>query len=47
VIAPMRMSGAASPSARASDRTVPVRMPGAAYGRTWSRMTYHFEAPTP
>ncbi len=30
VTAPTRISGAASPSARASDSTVPVRIPGAA-----------------
>ena len=32
--APTRSSGAVSPSARASVRTVPVRMPGTAAGRT-------------
>ena len=47
VIAPMRISGAASPRALARESMVPVRMPGAAYGKTWSRVTSHLEAPTP
>ena len=34
VMAPIRISGAASPSARATASIVPVRMPGAAYGST-------------
>ena len=34
-------------NARAIDRIVPVKMPGAAYGRTWLRTTSHRVAPTP
>ena len=34
VVAPTKISGAASPRARATDRTTPVRIPGAAYGST-------------
>jgi hypothetical protein len=47
VTAPTRRRGAASPRARASASTVPVRMPGAAYGRTWPRTTSQRVAPTP
>ena len=46
-MAPTRMMGAASPSALAVESIVPVRMPGAATGRTWWRIISHFVAPTP
>ncbi len=45
--APTSSSGAVSPNARASVRMMPVRMPGAAYGRTWDQVTSHLVAPTP
>ena len=32
---PPKINGAASPNARARDKSVPVKIPGAAYGRTW------------
>ena len=43
----MRISGAASPMARAIDSSAPVTMPGRAYGSTCERMTSHRVAPTP
>src|SRR4029450_1012493 len=46
VIAPTRIRGAVSPMARAIERTVPVRIPGVAYGSTWLLTTCHFVAPT-
>ena len=46
VTAPTRISGAASPAARASEITVPVRMPGAADGSTWLRTVSQRVAPT-
>src|SRR6056297_3850677 len=47
VAAPTSRIGAASPAARASDSTTPVRMPGAAAGSTWLRVVSHLVAPTP
>ena len=44
---PMRRSGAVSPSALASARTVPVRMPGTAAGTTSLAVTSQRDAPTP
>ena len=46
-IAPAVSSGAVSPNARASERIVPVRIPGAAYGTTWLRTVSQRVAPTP
>ena len=47
VTAPTTRSGAVSPNALARVRMVPVRIPGAAEGRTWLLMTSHRVAPTP
>ena len=41
------ISGAVSPSARASARIEPVKIPGAAFGSTWLRTTSQRVAPTP
>ena len=43
---PIISSGAVSPSAWASDRMVPVSMPGMASGRTWWNTVWVREAPT-
>ena len=47
VRAPMVISGAVSPSARDRPMMMPVRTPGIAAGRTWSRVTCPFVAPIP
>ena len=47
VATPITSSGAVSPKARARVRTVPVRIPGAAAGSTWFRITSQRVAPTP
>ena len=44
---PISSNGAVSPSACANPMIVPVRMPGAARGRTWWNTDCIFEAPTP
>ena len=44
---PISSSGAVCPSALASPRIVPVRIPGIASGRTWWNTVCIFDAPTP
>ena len=45
VSAPIVMTGAVSPMARAMPMMMPVMMPGAEYGRMWSAVVCHLVAP--